>query len=84
MWKERKEEAILSGVLLGIMYGRGTASVAEQLHMKTEEAQEIIDNFFDAYPLIKQFIEEQQAKTHKLGYTTTAWRKKKIYKTYNR
>lgn len=63
----------IKGVLLGILYGRGTASVAENINVPLEEAQQIIDDFFKAYPLIKQFTEETQARAKKLGYTTTAW-----------
>lgn len=56
------------------MYGRGTASVAEQIHSTVEEAQKIIDDFFNSYPGIKRFVEEQQALAKKRGYTETAWR----------
>lgn len=56
-----------------ILYGRGTASVAEQIGSSVEEAQQIIDDFFNAYPAIKQFTEETQAKAKKNGYTETAW-----------
>ena len=55
------------------MYGRGTASVAEVIGSSIEEAQEIIDSFFNAYPLIKKFVEEKQEEAKTKGYTTTAW-----------
>ena len=55
------------------MYGRGTASVAEQIHSTVEEAQKIIDDFFISYPGIKRFVEEQQGLAKKRGYTETAW-----------
>ena len=64
----------IKSVLLGILYGRGTASVAELLNMSVEEAQKLIDDFFEAYPAIKQFTQDAQEKAKKLGYTTTAWR----------
>jgi len=73
-YKEGKERRTkIKSVLLGILYGRGTASVGEMLHMTTEEAQQLIDDFFNAYPLIKQFTEETQAKAKERGYTETAW-----------
>lgn len=68
-----KRRSSIKGVLLGIMYGRGTASVAEQLNISTKEAQQIIDDFFNSYPLIKKFVEEKQKEAHIKGYTTTAW-----------
>ena len=41
--------------------------------MSTEEAQKIIDDFFTAYPGIKNFVEKEQEKAKKRGYTETAW-----------
>lgn len=69
----KKRRTQIKSVLLGILYGRGTNSVAELLHLTTEEAQKLIDDFFNAYPLIKVFVEEKQKEAIKLGYTTTAW-----------
>lgn len=60
------------------MYGRGTASVAEQIHSTTEEAQKIIDDFFEAYPRIKQYMEEEEVKAKKRGYTVTAWGRRRL------
>lgn len=56
------------------MYGRGTASVAEQIHSTVEEAQKIIDDFFEAYPKIKLFVEQKNKEAYIKGYTETAWR----------
>lgn len=53
--------------------GRGTASVAEQIGSTTEEAQKIIDDFFEAYPAIKKFTEITQENAKRDGYVTTAW-----------
>ena len=69
---------------MGILYGRGTRSVGEMLGISREEAQKLIDDFFNAYPVIKQYVEECQAKAKKNGYTETAWRKKKIFNSYSR
>lgn len=69
----KKRRSNIKGVLLGIMYGRGTASVAENIGCSVEEAQKIIDSFFDAYPLIKTFVAERQKEAKEKGYTETAW-----------
>lgn len=63
-----------------IMYGRGTASVAEQIHSTVEEAQKIIDDFFEAYPAIKVFTEKTQKDAIKNGYTQTAWGRRRFLK----
>jgi DNA polymerase I-like protein with 3'-5' exonuclease and polymerase domains len=76
----KKRRSNIKGVLLGIMYGRGTASVAEVIHSTVEEAQTIIDDFFKAYPLIKTFVEEKQKEAKQRGYTETAWGRRRYLK----
>jgi len=43
-------------ILLGIEYGRGAASVGEQIGKSKDEAQEIIDKFFKAFPAVHKWI----------------------------
>lgn len=76
----KKRRSAIKGVLLGIMYGRGVASVADVIHSSVEEAQQIIDNFFDAYPAIKIFVEKEQAKAKERGFTETAWGRRRYLK----
>ena len=44
-------------ILLGLLYGRGAASIGEQIDKTKEEAQEIIDKFFKAFPKVYEWIE---------------------------
>ena len=69
----KKIRSSVKSILLGVMYGRGTASVAEQIHSTPEEAQKIIDDFFKAYPNIKSYMEQQEQLAKHRGYTETAW-----------
>ena len=57
-------------ILLGIEYGRGAASVGEQIGKSKEEAQKIIDNFFKSFPSVKKFIDESIRDAHERGYVT--------------
>ena len=58
--------------LLGSMYGRGAASIAEQIGCSVEEAKKIMDNFYKEFPRLKEWIEETKAKTAKVGYVDDA------------
>lgn len=55
-------------ILLGITYGRGAASVGEQIGKSKEEAQQIIDKFFNAFPKVKKWINESIESAHEKGY----------------
>ena len=45
----KKRRSATKSILLGIMYGRGVASVAEQIHSTKEEAQKIL-SFYESNP----------------------------------
>lgn len=69
--KDRRDS--VKSVLLGILYGRGSASIAEQMGMTKKEAEEFIINFFQTYPKIAQFIEDTQEMAREYGYVLMAW-----------
>lgn len=60
-------------LLLGIMYGRGVASIAEQINGTKEDAQKIIDDFYTSFPKVKDWIDKTQAEAHKTGYVEDLW-----------
>lgn len=64
--KARRSDA--KSVLLGLLYGRGAASIGEQTGKSREEAQEIMDKFFKAFPKVKEWIDQSIADAHKYGY----------------
>lgn len=68
-YKERRTQA--KSILLGVLYGRGTASVAEQLRTTTEKAAAIKESVFQGFPAIKQFEEKSLEMAHEKGYVTT-------------
>lgn len=64
--KERRSFA--KSILLGILYGRGAASVGEQIGKSRDEAQKIIDDFYNAFPKVKQWINSSIESAHVKGY----------------
>lgn len=73
-----KRRSRIKGVLLGLLYGESTATMAEGAGISTQEAQQIIDDFFTAYPRIQQYIEQQQKIAKERGYTLTLWGRKRM------
>ena len=64
-------------VLLGILYGRGVASIAEQMNISKEEAQKIIDDFFNEFSKVKEFVDFAQSFARDYGFVETAWGRKR-------
>ena len=67
--KERRTQA--KSILLGVLYGRGEASIAEQLGCTIEKAQAIKSSVFKGFPAIKQFEQDSMDMAYDLGYVTT-------------
>lgn len=64
----KKRRSSVKSICLGLLYGRGTASVAEQVGVSVKEAQALVDRFFNGFPTIKKWIQETQQVAHKMGY----------------
>ena len=73
--KEYRTQA--KSILLGILYGRGIASVAEQLHTTKEKAQQIQDKIFKGFPAIQKFEEDSKNMAKEKGFVTTLWGRKR-------
>lgn len=73
--KERRTQA--KSILLGILYGRGLASVAEQLHTTKQKAQQIQDKVFKGFPAIPAFEDASKQMAKEKGFVTTLWGRKR-------
>lgn len=73
--KERRTQA--KSILLGVLYGRGTASIGEQLHCTTEKAEAIKNSVFRGFPAIKKFEQDSLDFAYENGYVTTVCGRKR-------
>jgi len=73
--KERRTQA--KSILLGVLYGRGEKSIAEQLDCTEKKAKEIKESVFRGFPAIKQFEESSIAMAEDVGYVTTVCGRKR-------
>ena len=76
----KKRRSQIKGVVLGLMYGRGDASVGEQLGITVDEARALSTALFEAFPKMKEYIEKAKADAKKTGYTTTLWGRRRYLK----
>lgn len=73
--KNRRSRA--KSILLGVLYGRGVPSIAEQLGTTTKKAQAIKDSVFKGFPAIPKFEEDSLEMAYEKGYVTTLWGRKR-------
>lgn len=74
-YKERRSQA--KSILLGVLYGRGVASIGEQLGCSEEQAQAIKDSVFKAFPAIAEFEKRSLQMGREHGYVTTVCGRKR-------
>lgn len=69
----KKRRSNCKSLLLGIMYGRGASSIAEQIHSTVEEAQQIINDFYKQFPKVKEWTEKTEKDAKVTGYVEDLW-----------
>lgn len=73
--KARRAQA--KSILLGINYGRGADSIAEQIGCSKKEAERIKELVFNGFPAIAEFERQSYEMAETLGYVTTLWGRKR-------
>lgn len=78
-----EERRKAKAVNFGIVYGISDWGLAEQINSSVTEAKEIIKNFYDEFPEIKDYLNSlvDFAKTH--GYATTMFNRRRYLEELN-
>jgi DNA polymerase-1 len=72
---EQRERAKM--VSYGLAYGMEAFGLARRLSTGVEEANEIMDRYFGAFPSVRQYMEDTVAEARARGYTRTALGRKR-------
>lgn len=67
----KKRRGDTKSVLLGLMYGRGQASIAEQTGSTQEEAKALIETFYNEFPNIRKWMNKIENECKCNGYVDT-------------
>lgn len=55
----------------GIIYGISAFGLAERMEVSRTEAKELITNYFDTYPRVKEYMQNSVKRARELGYIVT-------------
>ena len=69
----KKRRTSVKSLLLGIMYGMSTPSIAAQLKCDIKEAEDIKQGFFKEFPNVNNWINKTQKFAKEHGYVEDAW-----------
>lgn len=62
----------------GIIYGISAFGLSERLFISRKEAKDLIDNYFEIYPQVKQYIDDSIEKARINGYVETIFHRKRF------
>src|SRR5690606_30136759 len=79
----REQRSQAKTVNFGIIYGVSAFGLAEQTGLSRSEAKELIDAYYDTYPILKKYIESQIQLAREQGYVETILGRRRYLKDIN-
>ena len=79
----REQRGDAKAVNFGIIYGQGAFTLAQQLKKSRAEAKELIDNYYNTFPKLKQYIANQVDLARDNGYVETILGRRRYLKNIN-
>jgi len=69
----KKRRSNMKTLLLGIMYGMGPSAIAEDIGCSVREAEDILNNFYNGFPKVKNWKEKTEHDAQVNGYVEDFW-----------
>jgi len=66
-----KQRQAAKGLNFGILYGQGAAALAETLGITKDEAQELLNDYFDGFAKLRAWMDQQVAQGRQNGEVST-------------
>ena len=57
----------------------GSRKLSQELGISTSEAKEIIQNYFAAFPTVKNYLEQIQERAKNVGYVETLLKRRRVF-----
>lgn len=73
----KKRRSSAKAIVLGVMYGKGIAAIADDLNTSKQKASQIYNKIMQEFPGLHNFIEESKLMAYAKGYVTTVWGRKR-------
>ena len=83
-YKLFKEDAkakrdIAKSINFGLIYGMGSRKLSQTLNISTKEAKKIIDNYFDSFPTVKNYLDSIKEFAKDRGYVETLLKRRRYF-----
>jgi len=75
--KEKRDFA--KSINFGILYGMGANKLSNELKIPKKEAKEIIENYFNSFPTVKNFLSKVREEIETRGFVETILKRKRYF-----
>ncbi len=75
----KSKRSFAKSINFGLLYGMGAKKLSEELSITQKEAKDIIKNYFDSFPTVKNFLEEVQDSMKIKGFIETINGRRRIF-----
>ena len=74
-----EKRSFAKSVNFGLLYGMGAKKLSDELGITSQEAKEIIANYFASFPTVKSFLSEIQESVKSIGYVETILERRRFF-----
>lgn len=67
----KQKRSVAKSINFGLIYGMGARKLSETLQISHQEAKTYIQNYFESFPTVKDFLKEQEEFILQKGYSLT-------------
>ena len=75
----KSKRSFAKSINFGLLYGMGAKKLSEELSITQKEAKDIINNYFNSFPTVKNFLEEVQDSMKTKGFVETINGRRRIF-----
>jgi len=75
----KSKRSFAKSINFGLLYGMGAKKLSEELSITQKEAKEIIKNYFNSFPTVKNFLEEVQDSMKIKGFVETINGRRRLF-----
>ncbi|SHO81575.1 DNA polymerase I [hydrothermal vent metagenome] len=75
----QNKRSFAKSINFGLLYGMGSRKLSQELNISTKEAKDIITNYFEAFPTIREFLDSVIEKCKVDGFVETITQRKRLF-----
>ena len=75
----KSKRSFAKSINFGLLYGMGAKKLSDELSITQKEAKEIIKNYFDSFPTVKNYLAEVQEQMKIKGFIQTISGRRRIF-----